>query len=239
MSHDNPKPEDGLINVEVNLALSGDPIQKLKQGKQAAAALMTVANPIPINGKNYLRFEDWQTIASFFGVIVGTSDPQYVDIDGLPGYKAQATVRKVADGLVISSASAYCLREGIWKDRENYALASMAQTRAGAKALRNAFSWVVSLAGYETTPFDEMPGTTTKSPEPSVPAESSEPTASVKQMDYILDLAINKYGDDAYERINEHTWYEYGKSGKEITKKEASELIEYLLHGDGELRRSK
>lgn len=142
-------------------------------------------------------------------------------------------MRKVADGLVISSASAYCLREGVWKDRENYALASMAQTRAAAKSLRNAFSWVVSLAGFSTTPFEEMPPTNVENLNPT------EPEASVKQLGYILDLAINKYGDDAYERINEHTWYEYGKSGKEITKKEASELIEYLLHGNGELSRSK
>lgn len=39
----------------------------------------------------------------------------------------------------------------------NFQLRSMAQTRAGAKAMRNALSWVVVLAGYRPTPAEEMP----------------------------------------------------------------------------------
>lgn len=38
-----------------------------------------------------------------------------------------------------------------------FQLRSMAQTRAGAKALRNALAWVVVLAGYKPTPAEEMP----------------------------------------------------------------------------------
>jgi hypothetical protein len=37
-----------------------------------------------------------------------------------------------------------------------YQLASMAQTRANAKALRNVLSWVVVLAGYRPTPSEEL-----------------------------------------------------------------------------------
>jgi len=37
-----------------------------------------------------------------------------------------------------------------------FQLASMAQTRAGAKALRNRLAWVVVLAGYKPTPAEEM-----------------------------------------------------------------------------------
>jgi hypothetical protein len=38
-----------------------------------------------------------------------------------------------------------------------YQLASMAQTRANSKVLRNVLSWVVVLAGYKPTPAEEMP----------------------------------------------------------------------------------
>lgn len=38
-----------------------------------------------------------------------------------------------------------------------FQLRSMAQTRAGAKALRNALAWVVVLAGYRPTPAEELP----------------------------------------------------------------------------------
>ena len=39
-----------------------------------------------------------------------------------------------------------------------FQLRSMAQTRAAAKALRNALAWVVVLAGYRPTPAEEMDG---------------------------------------------------------------------------------
>jgi hypothetical protein len=38
-----------------------------------------------------------------------------------------------------------------------FQLRSMAQTRAGSKALRNALAWVVVLAGYRPTPAEELP----------------------------------------------------------------------------------
>lgn len=216
-----PIPRNGDFPAEINLALIGDPIQKLEQGKKAAAALMTVAKPVLIDGRQYLRFEDLQTIGAFFGTIVGTSEPEYVEINNIPGYKASAEVRRLSDGLVISTASALCLREGNWQSRENYALASMAQTRAGAKAMRNAFAWIAVLAGYEATPAEEMqPG-----------ASKPEPMASVKQMEYLLDLAINEYGDDAAHRLETHYVVKYGKSNRELTRKEASEVIDWLRAG--------
>jgi len=148
--------KNGVMN---NLSIQTtmlDPQQKLDQGKAAAKALMSVAKPISINGKSYLRFEDLQLIAAFFQCTAGSSDPEFVEIEGIKGYKANACVRN-KDGTVISTASAYCLREGHWVDRENFSLASMAQTRSAAKALRNAFGWIITLSGFEATPAEEMP----------------------------------------------------------------------------------
>jgi hypothetical protein len=212
---------NGSLPVEISLGLAGDPVKRLEQGKRAAAALMTVARPVMISGRKYLRFEDLQTIGAFFGTVVGTSDPEYVEVDGIPGYKAHAVVRRVSDGLVISSASAYCLREGAWKDRENYALASMAQTRAGAKALRNSFAWIVTLAGFEPTPAEEM----TSREEP--------PAATERQLDYIAALAGERYGENASRRLGLHLAIAYGKHQvEELTRQEASELIDFLRSGE-------
>jgi hypothetical protein len=44
------------------------------------------------------------------------------------------------------------------KPKPLFQLRSMAQTRAQAKALRSVFSWVVVLAGYKTTPAEELTG---------------------------------------------------------------------------------
>jgi hypothetical protein len=70
----------------------------------------------------------------------------------------------MSDQAVISRASAECgssdeldkYGKPVWSNRPRYARRSMAQTRATGKACRLAFSWIMSLAGYEVTPAEEM-----------------------------------------------------------------------------------
>jgi hypothetical protein len=66
-----------------------------------------------------------------------------------------------------------------------YQLRSMAQTRAAAKALRNALAWVVVLAGYKPTPAEELPAHDATAPIPAasvsvtpVPSEEVFPTVT-------------------------------------------------------------
>jgi hypothetical protein len=49
-------------------------------------------------------------------------------------------------------------KEAIKRNFEEYAIASMAQTRAEGKAYRMLLSWLISAAGYETTPAEEADG---------------------------------------------------------------------------------
>ncbi len=76
------------------------------------------------------------------------------------GYSWEATVEaRTLDGRTIGSADAMCSREeDKWKDNDDYALRSMAQTRAASKALASVLRFVVTLAGYSGTPAEEMPG---------------------------------------------------------------------------------
>jgi hypothetical protein len=61
------------------------------------------------------------------------------------------------DGIKIGSAEASCLRsEPNWAIKPEFQLKSMAQTRAGAKALRNLYGWVAVLAGVKPTPVEEI-----------------------------------------------------------------------------------
>ena len=149
--------QNGEIAVVESQAVNlvGNPQDRLKQANEAAKALMTVAQPVSIQGKPYLTIKDWQTIGSFYGLFAGADEAEPVNIDNVTGFRAKAIVR-TADGTIISSAMAYCLDEGVWKGREKFAQASMAQTRAASKALRNCVGWVAHLAGYEDTPAEEM-----------------------------------------------------------------------------------
>ena len=153
----NQEKEDQEITVIESQAvtLSGNPQERLEQGKEAAKALMSVAKPVYIQNQPYLLIGDWQTIGSFYGLFAGADEAEPIIIDNVSGFRAKAVVRN-SDGVIISSAVALCMNEGAWKGREKFAQASMAQTRASSKALRNVVGWVAKLGGYKDTPAEEM-----------------------------------------------------------------------------------
>jgi len=155
----------------------------LENAMTAAKALIKVVSlkkkPVIMNGEQYLEYEDWQTCGQFYGYTVKTGDAGPVEVDGVKGAKAHADLIDIKTGMYLGGAEAYCMRdEEHWNTRPKYEwqgegdnrkrvkigdeivpwfqLASMAQTRAGAKAFRNRLAWVVVLAGYKTTPAEEM-----------------------------------------------------------------------------------
>ena len=145
------------------LAMSRPPEVVLAEAQKAAAALKEViskkSKPVIMNGEQYLEYEDWQTVGHFYGLKVRTGDAVPVEINGVHGAKAQAWVVDLHTGREIGGAEAYCLRdERNWETKPWFQLASMAQTRAGSKSLRNVLAWVVVLAGYRPTPAEEMAG---------------------------------------------------------------------------------
>ena len=160
------QPSTDLQVVEVtqsDLAIARPPEVVLQEARRAADALKDVISkkerPVIFNREQYLEFEDWQTIGNFYGLKAKTGEAEPVTIDGIAGAKARAEVIDVRTGRVVGGAEAYCLRdEPNWQKKPWFQLASMAQTRAGSKSLRNILAWVVVLAGYKPTPAEEMDG---------------------------------------------------------------------------------
>lgn len=140
------------------------PNELMLAARDAARALKAVIDsndrpPVSFNGKQYLEFPHWQTLAKFYHCAVATEGAEFVDVGGVPGFRAKAIVIDENTGMKIGSAEAYCLRdEPNWKNKPMFQLASMAQTRAGSKALANKFRYVAIVAGYEPTPKEEMDG---------------------------------------------------------------------------------
>lgn len=149
----------------------------LDEAQKAAAALHDVIKrkpkPVIINGETYLEYEDWATVGRFYGVTAGLEhDVEYVELGGAKGFKATAVALR--NGQVISRATAFCLDdEDRWSKAPTYQIASMAQTRANAKVLRNVLSWVAVLAGYKPTPAEEMDGV--RSPQKQAGGKASGP----------------------------------------------------------------
>ena len=147
--------------VEQEIILARPPEQVLGEAQKAASALQRVIagkkKPVIFKGEQYLEFEDWQTVGKFYGLVARTFEAEAVEIFGIKGAKARAEVIDLRTGMVVGGAEAYCMRdEENWKEKPWFQLASMAQTRAGAKALRNVLAWVVVLAGYKPTPAEEL-----------------------------------------------------------------------------------
>ena len=174
--------EKEIIEIpQYEIGVMRDPKAVLAEAKLAAQSLMTVVSqktkPVIMNGEQYLEFEDWQTVARFYGVTAKVVRTAFIDLGGVKGYEATAEAIRISDGMAISSADAMCLNdEDKWSTRSKYEyvngerekvgevpvplfqLRSMAQTRACAKSLRNVLAWVVVLAGFKPTPAEEMTG---------------------------------------------------------------------------------
>lgn len=108
-----------------------------------------------IQGKDYVRVEGWTTLGSMLGFL-----PREVSVhehsDG--SYEAKVELYSLKTGQVVGQASALCsIDEKRWGNADKFARRSMAITRATGKAYRLGFSWIMTLAGYEPTPAEEMP----------------------------------------------------------------------------------
>jgi len=138
------------------------PKEVTKEGMVALRELKTLITRRPqgeklvINGKQYLYFSDWQLLGAYLGITARVvrvtpltaevpvgDDGKFTKIITI-GYQAEADA--IQSGKAISSAIAICLKEeSNWKGKELFAILSMAETRAMAKALRNVLQWVVKL----------------------------------------------------------------------------------------------
>ena len=166
-----PMPEIPLTS----LALAGRPEESLKAAAEACKSLMKYiknSNLTPVTmgkGNEHLRVEHWGVISAFFGYAVQTMEPAPVKIEEYHGYKCLAKLIRKTDGFVLGRATSLCMRdEHQWREKPNYALASMAATRAAAKCQSNVWRWVVVMQGFSGTPVEEMGSIHTT----TVPAEN-------------------------------------------------------------------
>lgn len=166
-----------MENAPAGIAMARPPEAVLDEAKRAARVLADIVSakskPVIFNNEQYLEFEDWQTLARFYGVTAKVVRSEYLECRQARGYEARAVAIR-ADGVELSAADAQCLDdEPNWRGRPMFMLRSMAQTRACAKALRNVLAWVVVLAGYKPTPAEEMVELVTPAAPASRPGSSS------------------------------------------------------------------
>lgn len=143
---------------QVQSLLVGTPADRVTQATQIANALSPVITGkhlyADIQGKKHVLYEGWATLGALVGVFPVTVWTKETE----NGYLARVEARTIA-GAVVGAAEAECSRtENRWASAPDYAVRSMAQTRAGSKALRMPLGFIMQLAGFEGTPAEEMDG---------------------------------------------------------------------------------
>jgi len=118
----------------------------ISQVETAGQKLYTV-----IKNKKYVWFEGWSIVGGMMGVV-----PVEDYVKDIPrGYEAKIKLIRVRDGGMVGAASSICTRDGQWEKADEYAVRSMAITRAASKAYRLTYGWIIKLAGFDPTPVEE------------------------------------------------------------------------------------
>lgn len=153
MSTELTKPTYDIVNKDSMLSLSNE-LAKLIKEKNLSTT---------IQRKEYVNVSGWQFAGSALGlmpIITEVTDltrrgeqPNQVEFK----YLAKCEVRKITTGEVVSTGIAICSSfERTKASFDEYAILSMAQTRAIGKAYRNLLAWLMNAAGFEATPAEEM-----------------------------------------------------------------------------------
>lgn len=151
-----PAPQEGIQTA--NLFATSDPTEVIVKATAVAEALATVLEQRKlytlIKNRKHVRVEGWTLLGAMLGVFPRTEWTHRVE----GGWEARVEA-VTRSGEVVGAGEMECLKsEKTWGDRDDYALRSMAQTRATSKALKGPLSFVVTLAGFDATPAEEVPG---------------------------------------------------------------------------------
>ena len=156
--------ERALVKVEEHaLIATTDPNEVISRASRQATALKSIIDDrklyTQIGPKKHVSVEGWQTLGALNGLQAFTERVEVARTeDGFIEALAVVSARRVSDGIAVAQVEGFCsTREARWKGRDEYAVRSMAQTRATSKVFRQALSWVMVLAGYEATPMEETP----------------------------------------------------------------------------------
>jgi hypothetical protein len=191
-----------------------------------------------IQGRLYVRVEGWTCLGSLCGVYPAVPPGGLQQLEN--GWRARVEARTLT-GALVGAAEAVCLRsERTWASRDDYALCSMAQTRATSKALRQPLGFIMALAGFEATPAEEMPPVEAQVVEARAPSHSpalaptsakEEPLATEKTAKLIWALIgqLNKAELVPRDKLLEGIRKAYGtEDPRELTQQQASDLIDRL-----------
>jgi hypothetical protein len=155
-------PSYELINKDSMLQLSNE-LSKLIREKGLSSN---------IQGKQFVNVEGWQFAGASLGLMPIITSTQDLSNEATIKYMATCEVRNINTGNVVATGIALCSNaEKTKRYFDEYAILSMAQTRAIGKAYRNLLAWLMKAAGFEATPAEEMDFQHDEPKKPSKPVQ--------------------------------------------------------------------
>lgn len=136
-----------------------------------------------IQGKKYVNVEGWLYAGSQLGILPVIVAVEDIGKEGEFRYRAEAKLINIHTQVQVGYGVAMCSnKEAKKKYFDEYAIMSMAETRAVGKAYRLMIGWLMSAAGYSPTPFEEMDNIvepTEEKPKQKATTPKPEPAAQV------------------------------------------------------------
>lgn len=112
---------------------------------------------VNIKGKDYAMVEAWQFAGGMLGLFPIITEMTDLSNEKEIKWMAKCELQNLKTKEIVGRGFAICSnKETIKKGFDEYAIFSMAQTRAIGKSYRNMLGWVMKLAGVEATPSEEM-----------------------------------------------------------------------------------
>ena len=221
---------------------SGDREERMAQMRQTAQILaepIRQTHVVRIGSSDHVRVEGWTMLGSLLGVypILQWTKPIVDDAGQGFGWEARVEAR-TRTGELVGAAEAMCTRsEKNWAQRDEHALRSMAQTRATSKALRQPLGFVITLAGFDPTPAEEMPRDEPVFQAPDDPGAAALTGAQQKKIRALL-AKLQKTGAPGFDDESVRTALDINyrvKSVSELSQRQASNLIDKLEARETEL----
>jgi len=189
-------PSYSLINKDSMLQLATE-LSKLIKEKGLSSN---------IQGKQFVNVEGWQFAGASLGLMPIITSTQDLSNETAIKYMATCEVRNITTGQLVATGIALCSNaEKTKRYFDEYAILSMAQTRAIGKAYRNLLAWLMKAAGFEATPAEEMDFAKEEAKKPETTAKiielEVEEVAEVDRVDLIkqiTDCTKNKELVDIY-----------------------------------------
>jgi hypothetical protein len=136
-----------------------------------------------VQGKEFVNVEGWQYAGSRLGIVPIVEHVINVSNEQEIKYQAKVMLWDLRSQHTVGAGFAVCSnKESGKKFYQEFAIMSMAQTRAIGKAYRNILAWIIRAAGYEPTPAEEMDYNTNVpalAPTPAVAVATALPTMQV------------------------------------------------------------